>query len=96
MTMRYLQITQPDLQREYRLAQTHPRHLVPSPRALPRTSLSRADLPSVLDALDTARYVLEVFRRTLPDGSTRRLLGRIGNRLIKMIAQLRRLEPAQD
>ena len=29
MTLLYLQITQPDLQREYHLARQHPRHQVP-------------------------------------------------------------------
>jgi hypothetical protein len=32
-----------------------------------------------------------MFRRALPDGSERRLLGRIGNRITKIIAQLRPL-----
>ena len=34
MTLLYLEITQPDLQREYHLARSHPRHLVPSPPTL--------------------------------------------------------------
>jgi integrase len=32
MTLRYLAITQPDLQREYQLARSQPRHRVPSPQ----------------------------------------------------------------
>jgi hypothetical protein len=34
-----------------------------------------------------------MFRRTLPDGSERRLLGRIRDRIGKIIAQLRPLNP---
>ena len=91
MTLRYLKITQPDLQREYHQALSHPRHLIPSPRALPMTPSTRADLPTLLIAIDTAQHILEMLRRTLPDGSTGRLLARIGNRLSKMCAQLRNL-----
>src|SRR5262249_3557940 len=92
MTMRYLQITLHDLQREYRLALAHSPHLVPSPRALPPSS-SRADLPSLLASLDTAAHIVEMFRRALPEGSERRLLGRIGTRITKIIAQPRPLPP---
>ena len=92
MTMQYLHITLQDLQHEYRKALAHSPHLVPSPRALPPSS-SRADLPSLLASLDTAVHILEMFRRALPDGSERRLLRRIGNRITKIIAQLRPLNP---
>ena len=34
MTLLYLEITQPDLQREYHLARSHPRHLLPTPPTL--------------------------------------------------------------
>jgi len=88
MTMQYLKITLQDLQNEYRKALANSPHLVPSPRALPASS-SRADLPSLLHSFDTAAHILEMLRRALPDGSERRLLGRIGNRITKIIAQLR-------
>jgi cob(I)alamin adenosyltransferase len=90
MTLLYLEITQPDLQREYRLARSQPRHLVPSTRALSPAS-SRANLPGLLDALDAAQHVLEMFRRSLPEGSARRLLDRVHNRLFKIAAELRNL-----
>ena len=92
MTMQYLKITLQDLQHEYRKALANSPHLVPSPRALPASS-SRADLPSLLDSLDTTAHILEMFRRALPAGSQRRLLGRMANRIAKIIAQLRHLNP---
>jgi len=95
MTLLYLEITQPDLQREYQLARTQPRHLAPSPRAPRPVPLSRADLPCLLDSLDAAQHILEMFRRDLSDDSTRRLLNRLGNRLSKIVAQLRHLGPAE-
>jgi integrase len=91
MTLRYLKITQPDLQREYHQALLHPRHLIPAPRVLPRVASAHADLPTLLTAIDAAHHVLEMLRRTLPDGSQRRLLTRVANRLSKMHAQLRDL-----
>jgi site-specific recombinase XerD len=92
MTLLYLQITQPDLQREYHLARQHPRHQVPCPQALRSPASFRADLPSLLNSLDTVRYTLEMFRGTLPEDDTRRLLDRIGNRLIKIVAELHSLD----
>jgi hypothetical protein len=95
MTLLYVEVTQPDLQREYHLARTHPRHLAPSPRTPQGVSLSRADLPSLLDSLDAAQHILEMFRRDLPDDSTRRFLNRIANRLSKIVAELRNLGPSE-
>jgi hypothetical protein len=89
MTLRYLEITQPDLQREYHLALTNPRHLVPTPRVRSISHSPTADLSSLLNAIHAVQQILEMFRRALPDGEQRRLLARIGNRLIKISAQLR-------
>jgi site-specific recombinase XerD len=91
MTLQYLKITQPDLQREYHQALSHPRHLIPSPRALPLSSSARADLPTLLIAIDAAQHILEMLRRALPDGPHRRLLARLGKRLSKMRGLLRKL-----
>jgi integrase len=93
MTLAYLEITQPDLQREYQLARTHPRHMAPPPRALPASATARADLTSLWQALDGARHVAEMFRRAVPDHRLQRLLARIGNRLAKMLAQLQNQKP---
>jgi integrase len=96
MTLRYLEITQADLQREYHLARTHPRHLAPSPRAPHPGSISRSGLQCLLDSLNAAQHILEMFRRDLTDESIRRLLDRLGDRLSKIVAQLRRLNsPAE-
>jgi hypothetical protein len=96
MTMLYLEITQTDLQREYHLARTHPRHLAPMPRTPLYTALPRGDLVSLIDSLRAAQHILEMFRRALPDGSNCRLLDRIANRLVKIATQLLNLNPPQD
>jgi integrase len=89
MTMRYLGIALPDLQREYQQALSQPRHLVPQSK--PSNSAS-ADLPGLIHALKAAQHVLEMFRRTLPEGASRRRLGRLGNRLTKILCEAQTLE----
>jgi len=91
MTLEYLQITQQDLQREFHLARTHPRHLAP-PRIVSASPL-RADLASLIDSLKTAQHVLEMFRRSLAEDSARRLLGRLAKRLVKILTETRNLTP---
>ena len=93
MTMRYLGVALPDLQREYQLARSQPRHLVPQPK---QSKSAGADLPGLLDALRAAQHVLEMFRRTLPEGTSRRRLGRISNRLTKMISEAHALETPEE
>jgi site-specific recombinase XerD len=95
MTLHYLEITQADLQREYHLARAHPRHLVPSlPTPLP--AAASLDPAGILHSLQSAQHVMEMFRRTLPEGSDRRLLDRLANRLTKIAAQIRKLNPTEE
>jgi hypothetical protein len=89
MTMVYLDITLTDLQREFDMACLHPRHAAPPPRT--PTSLTREGLAGVLDALLTAQHVVEMYRRSLSDGDSRRSLDRLGNRLTKILAEIRKL-----
>jgi integrase len=89
MTMRYLEVTLSDLQREFDLARSKPRHLAPQPKA-PVASL-RAGLGGVIDALRSAQHVLEMFRRTLPKGACRSCLDRLSNRLTKIVAEAHKL-----
>lgn len=91
MTMRYVDVSLTDLRREFDLARSKPRHLVPPPKT-PITSL-RADLDGVIDALFSAQHVLEMFRRALPNGASRTSLARLSNRLTKIVAEARKLAP---
>jgi hypothetical protein len=45
----------------------------------------------LLDSLRLAQHVLEMFRRTLPQGPDRRLLDRLANRLTKIASETRKL-----
>ena len=94
MTLEYLEITQQDLQREFHSARSHPRHLAPSP-TVSSTSPPRADLASLIDSLKAAQHVLEMFRRSLAEDSPRRLLARLARRLVKILADTRKLNPPQ-
>jgi integrase len=93
MTLRYLELTQLDLQREFHRARSHPRHLAPPPRVPAALSSPRPDLASLLVSFHAAQHILEMFRRTLPAGVDRRLLDRLANRLTKLIAETRKLNP---
>ena len=88
MTLEYLEITQPDLQREFHLARSHPRHSPPS-RTLSSASPPRADLASLIDSLKAAQHVLEMFRRSLAEDSPRRLLARLASRLVRFLPKPR-------
>ena len=90
MTMRYLEVTLSDLQREFQLARTHPRHLVPQPKT--PLAILRSGLDGVIDSLLTAQHVLEMFRRALPDGTSRSCLDRLSNRLTKILTEARKLD----
>jgi hypothetical protein len=92
MTMKYVLVAGDDLQREFHLARSHPRHLAPQPKApviSPRTGLE-----GVVDSLLFAQHAIEMFRRSLPNGPRRHRLDQLSNRLIKILSETRKLNPA--
>jgi integrase len=91
MTLHYVEVSLLDVQREFHLARSKPRHLLPAAK-LPTSLASRQpNLTGLLDSLRIAQHILEVFRRTLPEGSDRRLLERLANRLSKITSVIRKL-----
>jgi hypothetical protein len=86
--MRYLDVALNDLQREFEIARSKPRHLVPQPK-IPFTP--RAGFDGLIDSLLATQHVLEMFRRTLPNGTSRRHLDRLSNRLTKIVTEVRKL-----
>jgi len=91
MTMRYVEVALLDVQREFHLARSQPRHLLPASRLPTSISSPQANLTSLLDSLHLAQHVLEMVRRTLPEGPDRRLLDRLANRLTKIASETRKL-----
>jgi len=89
MTMLYLDIALTDLQREFHAARSEPRHLAPQPKT--QVASARAGRDAVVDALRSTQHIVEMFRRTLPNGDTRRCLDRVSNRLTKILAIARKL-----
>jgi Phage integrase family len=92
MTMKYVQVAGTDLQREFHLARSQPRHLAPRPKA--PTISPRAGLEGVVDSLLFAQHAIEMFRRSLPDAPPRNRLDRLSNRLTKILSETRKLHPA--
>lgn len=95
MTLRYLQVTQQDLQREFHQARqnaAHP-HRLPS-LSLP-TDLHSTDLPGIRRAVSATRHLLEMYRRQLGDEKTKRKLQRLDQRLLAVATELDRIATAE-
>src|SRR5258708_11231812 len=90
MTLRYVEVTQLDLQREFHTARWRaaPQHQVPVLSGPHGTS---TDLPGLRQALAATRHLLEMYRRGLPDPKTQRQLQRLDRRLLNIPVQLDRL-----
>jgi site-specific recombinase XerD len=87
MTLRYVQVTQRDLQREFHLArQNAPQnHFVPDLFTVPTMT---SDLPGVRRALEEARHLLEMYRRRLQDEKSRHKVRRLDKRLLRVAFEL--------
>ena len=96
MTLRYVQVTQQDLQHEFHTArQNAHQHLIPK-LALPASSSSViAGLPGVRQVLAAARHLLEMYRRQLSDQKACRKLQRLDKRLLTIAAELERFNPPE-
>ena len=90
MTMRYVDVTLTDLQREFQLARSQPRHLAPQPKT--SSAPLRTGRDGLIDSLLVALSLLLVLRRSLPDGHARSQLDRFANRLTKILAEIRKLQ----
>jgi hypothetical protein len=95
MTLRYVEVTQHDLQREFhtaRLNAPHTHHLsIPS---VPNCAAT-ADLPGIRQALNAARHLMEMYRRQLSDVRIQRALRRLDKRLLAIASQLDRIAIAE-
>ncbi len=91
MTTLYVDITLSDLQREFQQARAHPRHLVPQP--MTSAASARNGLDGLVESILNALHVLEMLRRSLSADAPRRRLARLANRLVKIVAELRKLDP---
>lgn len=93
MTLRYVQVTQQDLQREFHLARQNAaqRHRAPQ-LPLPASSVSaHCDLPGIRQALAATRHLLQMYRQHLRNEKSRRKLQRLDKRLLAVASQLDQL-----
>ena len=81
MTLRYLKITQPDLQREFYRARHNAASALLHPIPL-RFCRTTSDLPGIRHALAATRHLLEMYRRQLSDDKASRRLQRLDRRLL--------------
>jgi site-specific recombinase XerD len=88
MTMRYLQVTQQDLQREFHLARQAAAHHHVIPKLASPDPFATTDLPGIQRALRATRHLLSMYRRQLSDEKTRRQLQRIDRRLLDIASQV--------
>lgn len=89
MTLRYLKVAQPDLQREFYRARQNPTQTY----SLPSLSASTAtpDLPGIRQAVAATRHLLEMYRRQFSNDKTRRRLQRLDRRLLDIAQQLQNI-----
>jgi site-specific recombinase XerD len=96
MTMRYVKVTQSDLQREFHLARQNtiqPHHIPELPVSSPFSASS--DLPGIRRSLAATRHLLEMYRRQIQDEKARRNLQRLDKRLSTVVFELDRLATAE-
>ena len=96
MTLRYVQVTQNDLQQQYHLARQNmaSAHSMPQlPTTHPLNGMAPG-IPTIAQYLTTIRHLLEMYRRQLSDVKIRRKLERWTNRLTKIAAEVDELDSA--
>lgn len=91
MTLRYVQVTQQDLQREFHQVRQNAAqpHRLPTLCVPPATH--HADLPGIRQALATTRHLLEMYRRQLGDEKAKHQLRHLDRRLLAVASQLDRI-----
>jgi site-specific recombinase XerC len=93
MTLLYLKVTQPDLQREFYRARQNTIHTYSLPSlAAPAAT---ADLPGIRASLAATRHLLQMYRSQLSHEKTRRCLQRLDRRLLDIDLLLQNLTPAE-
>jgi len=98
MTLRYVEVTQKDLQLQYHLARQNMAntHRLPQlPTAHTQDPVSPG-IPAISQSLAAIRHLIEMYRRQLGDGQIRRKLKRWANRLDKIAAEVKGLAADDD
>jgi site-specific recombinase XerD len=95
MTLRYVQITQVDLQREYYAARLKAAESYTVPQLSAPTGSTAAGLSGICQALAATCHMLEMYRRQTDDETISRKLRRLARRLSAVDAEVRKLETSE-
>jgi hypothetical protein len=94
MTLRYVQVTQQDLQREFHTARQHAAQPHPVPVIAVPNCATSADPPASAKPC-SLRHLLEMYRRRLDDSNIQRKLQRLDKRLLAAASQLDRITTSE-
>ena len=92
MTLRYVQITQVDLQREYYAARLKAAERYTVPQLSAPTGSAAAGLSGISQALAATYHMLEMYRRQIKDDKISRKLRRLARRLSTVESEVQKLE----
>jgi integrase len=97
MTLRYIQVTQKDLQREFYVARRNAvnSQLVPSLSLPNRSSSATSDVSGILQSIAATRHLLEMYRRQSDEEQTSKRLQRLAKRLLNVATEFRRFATAE-
>jgi site-specific recombinase XerD len=96
MTLRYLLVTQQDLQREFHQARHNAAHLHRVPTLAFPKDIPTVGLPGVCHALQATRHLLEMYRRQLSNEEICGHLHRLDKRLLSVHSQLQMINTAGE
>jgi len=93
MTMRYVQVTQLDLQREFHQARHHAvnQHQIPQLSRISSGLSTTSDVPGIRATVRLAHHLLEMYRRQIQDERARKKVHRLDKRLLRVALELDRL-----
>lgn len=92
MTLRYVQITQMDLQREYFAARLKATERYTVPQLSVPTGSAAAGLSGICQAIAATSHMLEMYRRQTKDENINRKIRRLARRLSALESEVQKLE----
>ncbi len=95
MTLRYVQITQADLQREYFAARLKAAERYTMPQLAAPTGSTTPGLAGIRQALTAICHLLEMYRRQLTDEKTSRTVRRLDSRIRAVATEVQKLDTAE-
>jgi ribonucleotide reductase alpha subunit len=91
MTLRYVEVTLQDLQREFHAARQNAIHQHTIPALSMPSNNPSADLSGIRQMLATTHHLLEIYRRQLGDQQASRKLRRLDRRILAVASEIDRL-----